>query len=87
MSKIKPDLHLRGGSGSDADGSNDILVTALGETKVGDVVLVKGIVATDRNFGSRHSYNVPIEEVALQRQSANLRAVTTLDCCQRPPMA
>ena len=60
-------VHLRDGSGSDADGSNDILVTTLDETKIGDVVLVKGTVATDRDFGSGYSYKVLIEEAALQK--------------------
>ena len=35
-------VHLRDGSGSEADHTNDILVTTLDETKIGDVVLVKG---------------------------------------------
>jgi hypothetical protein len=60
-------IHLRDGSGSAADGSNDILVTTLDETMIGDVVLVKGIVQTDRDFGSGYSYKVLIEEAKLQR--------------------
>ena len=58
-------IHLRDGSGSAADGSDDILVTTLDETKIGDVVLVKGIVATDRDFGSGYSYKVLVEEATL----------------------
>jgi hypothetical protein len=60
-------VHLRDGSGSAADGSDDILVTTQDETKIGDVVLVKGIVQTDRDFGSGYSYKVLIEEAALQK--------------------
>ncbi len=60
-------VHLRDGSGSATDGSDDILVTTLDETKIGDVVLVKGIVQTDRDFGSGYSYKVLIEEAALQK--------------------
>ena len=60
-------VHLRDGSGSPADGSNDILVTTKDETKVGDVVLAKGIVATDRNLGSGYSYKVLIEEASLSK--------------------
>ena len=60
-------VHLRDGSGSAADGNNDILVTTLDETKIGDVVLVKGIVQTDRDFGSGYSYKVLIEEAALEK--------------------
>jgi hypothetical protein len=60
-------IHLRDGSGSAADGSNDILVTTLDETKIGDVVLVKGVVQTDRDLGSGYSYKVLIEEARLQK--------------------
>jgi hypothetical protein len=59
-------LHLRDGSGTEADGSNDVAVTTLDETKVGDVVLVKGIVVTDRDLGSGYSYKVLIEEATLR---------------------
>jgi len=58
-------VHLRDGTGSDADGSNDILVTTMDETKVGDVVLAKGTVATDRDFGAGYAYKVLIEGAAL----------------------
>jgi len=60
-------VHLRDGSGSAADGSDDLLVTTLDETKIGDVVLAKGIVQTDRDFGSGYSYKVLVEEAALQK--------------------
>jgi len=60
-------VHLRDGSGSAADGSDDILVTTLDETQIGDVVVAKGIVQTDRDFGSGYSYKVLIEEAALQK--------------------
>jgi hypothetical protein len=60
-------VHLRDGSGSAADGSNDILVTTLDETKIGDVVLAKGVVQTDRDLGSGYAYKVLIEEAKLQK--------------------
>lgn len=60
-------IHLRDGSGSAADNSNDVLVTTLDQANVGDVVLVKGIVRTDRDFGSGYSYKVLIEEAKLQQ--------------------
>ncbi|MFO1322507.1 MAG: nucleotide-binding protein [Burkholderiales bacterium] len=60
-------IHLRDGSGAEADGSNDIVVTTLDETKIGDVVLVKGIVATDRDLGSGYKYKVLIEEAKLEK--------------------
>jgi hypothetical protein len=35
--------------------------------KVGDVVTVKGVVHTDRDFGSGYAYKVLIEDAALQQ--------------------
>ena len=60
-------IHLRDGSGSGADGSNDLVVTTLDESKIGDVVLVKGTVRTDVNLGSGYSYGVLIEDAKLQK--------------------
>ena len=59
-------IHLRDGSGSDADGSNDLLVTTQGQTRTGDIVTVKGVVRTDKDFGAGYAYKVLIEEATLQ---------------------
>jgi hypothetical protein len=59
-------IHLRDGTGSEKDGSNDILVTTMNQVKIGDVVTVKGIVRTDKDFGAGYAYKVLIEKAALQ---------------------
>jgi hypothetical protein len=59
-------LHLRDGSGSAEKDTNDILATTAAEAKVGDVVTVKGIVRTDKDFGAGYAYKVMIEEATLQ---------------------
>jgi hypothetical protein len=59
-------IHLRDGSGSAADATNDLLVTSAGEAKVGDIVTVKGLVRTDKDFGAGYAYKVLIEEATLQ---------------------
>ena len=59
-------LHLRDGSGTAAGNTNDILVAAAVEAKLGGVVTVKGIVRTDNDFGSGYSYKVLIEEACIQ---------------------
>lgn len=70
--KYNPDImgknwiHLRDGSGSAADNSNDILVTTTHTVKLGDIVTVKGIVHTDKDFGAGYAYKVLIEEATLQ---------------------
>jgi hypothetical protein len=60
-------IHLRDGTGSAADGTNDIVVTTKDETQIGAVVLVKGVVHTDKDLGSGYSYKVLIEEATLQK--------------------
>ena len=60
-------VHLRDGSGSAADGTNDLLVTSQGEPKVGDVVVAKGVVKTDVNLGSGYAYKVLVEDVSFQK--------------------
>lgn len=61
-------LHLRDGSGSAADNTNDILVTSLDPAQVGDIVTAKGIVHTDIDFGSGYAYKVLIEEATLKQK-------------------
>lgn len=60
-------IHLRDGSGSAADGTNDVLVTTKDEARIGDVVLVKGVVHLDRDLGSGYSYKVLIEEASVKQ--------------------
>ncbi len=60
-------VHLRDGSGSAADGSNDLIVTTTEVLKVGDVVTMKGVVRTDKDFGAGYKYKVIVEEGKQQR--------------------
>ena len=60
-------IHLRDGTGEAAKGTNDILVTTNDESKVGNVILVKGVVRTDVNLGSGYVYAVMVDEGTLQK--------------------
>lgn len=60
-------VHVRDGSGSAADNTHDVLVTTKDETKVGEVVLVKGVVHTDVELGSGYSYKVLVEDATLSK--------------------
>lgn len=53
-------LHIRDGSGS--EGSNDLTVTTSTPAKVGDTVLVKAKVSTNRDFGGGYKYPVILED-------------------------
>lgn len=59
-------MHLRDGSGSASDASNDLLVTTQQIAKVGDVVVVSGVVKTNANYGSGYAYPVVVEGATLK---------------------
>ncbi len=59
-------VHLQDGSGSEADGSNDILVTTISTTNVGEVVTATGVVQTDKDFTAGYAYKVLIEGAKLK---------------------
>ena len=60
-------LHLRDGTGTAADGTDDLVVTTKAETKVGEVVLAKGVVRTNVDLGSGYTYKVLVEDATLTR--------------------
>ena len=55
-------IHLRDGSGTPAGKNNDVTVTTNDIVAKGDVVLVKGTIALDRDFGSGYTYTVIVED-------------------------
>lgn len=59
-------VHLRDGTGSPTDRTDDLVVTTRDEARVGDVIVVSGIVRVDRNFGSGYAYPVLIEDAKLR---------------------
>ena len=59
-------IHLRDGSGSDTNNTNDILVTSAAAAKIGDVVTISGVVRVNKDFGAGYSYKVLIEDATLQ---------------------
>ncbi len=66
-------VHLRDGTGSTVDNTNDLLVTTTDEARIGDVVTAKGVVRTDEDFGSGYAYKVLIEEATLHEQQSAAR--------------
>ncbi len=60
-------LHLRDGSGSRAQGDDDITVTTAEKASVGDIVTISGTVRVDKDFGAGYRYPVIIENAKLQK--------------------
>jgi hypothetical protein len=59
-------IHLQDGSGTAADGTNDITVTSETDTKVGDIITATGVVALDKDLGSGYNYPVIIEHATIK---------------------
>jgi hypothetical protein len=53
-------IHVRDGTGE--VGTNDLTVTTAASAAVGDTVLIKGTVITDKDFGFGYRYEVIIED-------------------------
>jgi hypothetical protein len=58
-------VHIQDGTGSAEGKTNDVLVTTSDVPRAGEVVLVKGKVAVDKDFGSGYSYKYMIEEATV----------------------
>jgi hypothetical protein len=53
-------IHLQDGTGE--AGSNDLTVTTQAMAKVGDTVVISGVLATDKDFGYGYAYGVIVED-------------------------
>lgn len=58
-------LHLQDGTGSQAAGTNDLVVTTDSLPEVGDVVTIKGNLSRDRDFGAGYRYGVIVEDAVV----------------------
>jgi hypothetical protein len=54
-------VHLRDGTGASGK-DNDLTITTADKTNVGEVVLVKGTVRVDKDFGAGYAYPVIVED-------------------------
>jgi hypothetical protein len=61
-------LHIRDGSGSREAKDDDLTVTTQDVAAVGDVVLVRGVVRLDRDFGAGYSYPVILEDAKVSKK-------------------
>jgi hypothetical protein len=60
-------IHLRDGSGSEAQGDHDLTVTTDDIVELGEVVIVHGVVKKDRDFGHSYQYPVIVEQAEISR--------------------
>jgi translation initiation factor 1 (eIF-1/SUI1) len=60
-------IHLRDGSGSRGKKDDDITVTTTEAAALGDVVVVRGTVHLDRDFGAGYAYPVMLEDAKITK--------------------
>jgi len=61
-------LHLQDGTGTQEASNFDLTVTTNNdEAEVGDVVVVRGVVHVDKDFGAGYSYPVLIEDAKIEK--------------------
>jgi hypothetical protein len=53
-------IHLQDGTGE--KGTNDLTITTDSDAQVGDIVLIRGTVSTDKDFGFGYRYELIIED-------------------------
>ena len=58
-------VHLQDGTGSAADGTHDLTVTTDGAPKLGDVVTMTGVLATEKDFGAGYAYKAIVEHAKM----------------------
>jgi len=69
--------HIRDGSGSREKKDDDLTVTTGDPAAVGDVVVVKGVVHIDKDFGAGYQYPVVLEDAKVTKDPATTRADAT----------
>lgn len=60
-------IHVQDGT-IGPENANDLVVTTDARARVGSIVTVRGIVATDKDFGSGYRFDVLIEEASLEAE-------------------
>lgn len=59
-------IHLQDGSSKSANDA-DLVVTTQGTAALGDVIVVRGVLHTDKNIGSGYDYPVLIEDATIEK--------------------
>ena len=58
-------LHIQDGTGDPMSNTHDLVVTTSGEAEKGAIVVIEGVVAANKDFGSGYRYDVIVEEAVV----------------------
>jgi hypothetical protein len=60
-------IHIQDGSGDAKKGTHNLVVTSQDAPEVGDIVIVSGTVAKDKDFGAGYLYKVIVENATIKQ--------------------
>lgn len=60
-------IHLQDGTGNPMNNTHDLVVTSSGTAQVNDTIVVEGILAADKDFGSGYAYSAILEESVITK--------------------
>lgn len=63
-------IHIQDSTGEATKRTHDLTLTTQDKVKAGDIVLAKGVLAANKDFGSGYRYNVIIEKAKLSVEKA-----------------
>jgi DNA/RNA endonuclease YhcR with UshA esterase domain len=58
-------IHLQDGTGTAADGTNDVTITSQDTANVGDQITVTGTLILDHDFGAGYKYPLLVEKATI----------------------
>ncbi len=61
-------IHLQDGTGNAMKNQHDLVITTAEKVKEGEIVVMQGTVAADRDFGAGYSYKVIVEKASLGKE-------------------
>jgi len=60
-------IHIRDGSGDATEGTNDLTVTTQASVGIGETVIVRGTVRTNKDYGAGYFYQVIVEDASVEK--------------------
>ena len=60
-------VHLQDGTGDPAKNTHDLVVTTAEQAEKGKIVMMEGVLATNKDFGAGYVYSVIVEDGKLQK--------------------
>ncbi len=61
-------IHIQDGTGNAMKNQHDLVITTQDKAEKGDIVIVKGILAADKDFGAGYHYEVLVENAKISKE-------------------